>query len=82
MVLSSTLKGNRHGIGYQLHEQGRNGRIQKENRKTRSYLALSPLSWTFRLGGYINTNLSEESEDVVVPFHVFTISVITRDKEN
>ena len=80
-MLSSTPKCNHHGIKYQMHEQGRNSQIQKENRKTRSYLALSPLSWTFRLGGYINTNLSEESEDVVVPFHVFTISVITGDKE-
>ena len=44
MVLSSTPKRNRHGIRYQLHEQERNGPIQKENRRTRFYSVLLPLS--------------------------------------
>ena len=65
MVLSSTPKHNRYGVKYQLHDQGRNGRIQKK-RMTKPYLAFPPLSWTFRSGGYINTSLSEENEDAVV----------------
>ena len=44
MVLSSTPKCNCHGVGYQPHDQGRNGQIQKENKKTRSYLVFLPLS--------------------------------------
>ena len=81
MVLSSTLKCNHHGIGYQLHEQGRNGPIQKENRKTIFYSTLPPLSWTFRLGGYINTSLSREDEGVVMPFCALIIHVITKEQE-
>ena len=81
MVLSSTFKCNRHGIGYQLYEQKRNGQVEKENRRTRSYLAFPPLSWTFRSEGYINTNLFEEDEDVIMPLSVLTISVITEDKD-
>ena len=45
------------------------------------YLAFPPLSLTFRSGGYINAGLSRENEDVVVPFHAFTINVITKNKE-
>ena len=37
MVISSMPKRNCHGIGYQLHDQGRSGRIQKGNRMTRPY---------------------------------------------
>ena len=48
MVISSIPKQNFHGIGYQPYNQRRNGRIQKENRVTRPYLAFPPLSWTFR----------------------------------
>ena len=81
MVPSSTPKRNRYGVGYQLHDQRRNGRIQKENRMTRSYLAFPPLSWTFRLGGYINTSLSKKDEDKVAPFHALTINIITEDKK-
>ena len=81
IVLSSTPKRNRHGIGYQLHEQRKNGLIQKENRSTKFYSALSPLSWTFRSGGYINTSLSGEDEGVVMPFRTFTIHVIIEDKK-
>ena len=81
MVPSSTPKCNRYGVGYQLHDQKRNGRIQKENRMIRSYLAFPLLIWTFRSGGYINTSLSRENEDVVAPFHALTINVITEDKE-
>ena len=78
IVLSSTPKCNRHGIRYQLHDKGRNGRIQKENRRTRSYLAFPPLSWTFRSGGYINASLPRENEGVIAPFHAIIISVITK----
>ena len=48
---------------------------------TRSYLAFPPLSWTFRSRGYINTSLSEEDENVIVPFHALTINVIIEDKD-
>ena len=44
MVVSSILKRNKHGIGYQPYNQRRNGRIQKENRMTRTYFAFPPLS--------------------------------------
>ena len=81
MVLSSIPKYSRHGIGYQLHKQGRNGPIQKENRKTRFYSAFPLLSWTFRSGGYINASLSGEDEGVVMPFRALTIHVITEDQE-
>ena len=81
IVLSSIPKRNRHGVGYQLHNQGRNGRIQKENRRTRPYLAFPPLNWTFRSRGYINASLSKEDEGVIMPFLALTISVITEDKE-
>ena len=81
MVPSSTPKRNRYGVGYQLHDQRRNGRIQKENRMTRSYLVFPPLSWTFKSGGYINASPSEEDEDVVMPLRTLTISVITEDEE-
>ena len=47
---------------------------------TRPYLAFPPLSWTFRSRGYINTTPSGK-ENGVMPFHVLTISVITRDKK-
>ena len=50
MVLSSTTKHNLHGIGYQLHEQKRNGQIQKEKRRTKSYLAL-PLKLDLQIKG-------------------------------
>ena len=48
---------------------------------TRPYLAFPPLSWNFRSGGYINTSLSGENEDVVAPLHTLTINVIIDDKE-
>ena len=81
IMLSSIPKRNRHGIGYQLHDQRRNGRIQKENRRTRSYLAFPPFIWTFRSWGYINASPSGEDEGVVVPFRALTIHVITENKE-
>ena len=81
MVLSSTPKRNRHGTGYLLHEQRRNGPIQKENKRTRFYSTHSPLSWTFRLGGYINTSLFEKDKGVVMPFCAHTIHVIIEDQE-
>ena len=48
---------------------------------TKSCLAFPPLSWTFKSRGYVNTSLFGENEDVVAPFHAFTINVITEDKE-
>ena len=81
MVISSIPKQNCHGIGYQSYNQRRNGRIQKENRMTRPYLAFPPLSWTFRSGGYINTTPFGKKEGVVVPFRALTINVITKDEE-
>ena len=64
-----------------MHDQKRNGWIQKENRETISHLAFPPLSWTFRSGGYINARLSGEDEDVVMPLDALTISVITKDED-
>ena len=64
-----------------MHDQGRNGWIERENRMTRHYLDVLPLSLTFKLGGYINTSLPRENEGVVAPFHALIISVITKDKE-
>ena len=81
MVISSTPKWNCHGIKYQLYDQKGSGRIQKGNRMTRPYLAFSFLSLTFRSEGYINTTLFGKEEGVVVPFHAFSINVITGDKE-
>ena len=48
---------------------------------TRPYLAFPSLNLTFKSGGYINTSLSGEEEDVVAPFHTLTINIITKDKE-
>ena len=81
MVISSVPKQNCHGIGYQPYNQRRNGRVQKENRMTRPYLAFPLLSWTFRSGGYINTAPSGKEEDVGMPFRALTISVITGNEE-
>ena len=80
MVISSTPKQNCHGIGYQSYNQKRNGRIQKENKMTKPYVAFPLLSWTFRSGGYINTTPSKKEEGMGMPFRVLTISVITEDK--
>ena len=81
MVISSTPKRNCHAIGYQPYNQRRNGRVQKENKMTRPYLAFPPLSWTFRSGGYINTTPFGKEEGVVVPFRALTINVITKNEE-
>ena len=53
----------------------------KKNKRTKFYSALPSLSWTFRLGGYINTSLFEEDEGVVMPFCALIIHVITKDQE-
>ena len=81
MVLASTPKRNHHGVGYQLHDQKRNGWTQKENRETRSYLAFPLLNWTFKSGGYINASPFGEDEDMITPFRTLTINVITEDEE-
>ena len=83
MVISSAPKRNCYGIGYQLGGQRKNGWIgsQKGNKMVRSYSSVPFLSWTFRLGGYINASLFGEEKDVVAPFHTFTINVIIGNKE-
>ena len=81
VLVSSILKRDNHGIGYQQYNRRRNGRNQKENKVTRPYLAFPPLSWTFRSGGYMNITLSGKEEDVVMPFRALTISVIIRNEE-
>ena len=83
MVISSAPKHNRYGIGYWPDNQRRNGRIgsQKENRMVRSKLVFLPLDWTFRSGGYINSNQSGEDENLPTPFLALTINVITEDEE-
>ena len=83
MVMSSTPKCNRHGIGYQLGNQRRNSQrgSQKENKMVRSNLVSPPLNWTFRLGDYINFNQSKEYESLVTPFRTLTINVITKEEE-
>ena len=48
---------------------------------TRPYLAFPPLSWTFKLGGYIKTTSSRKEEGTDMPFRALTINVIARDKE-
>ena len=80
MVISSIPKQNCYGIRYQPYNQRRNGRIQKENKMTRPYVAFPPLSWTFKSGGYINTTPSGKEKDVVVPFRALTINVVTEDE--
>ena len=76
-------KRNRHDIGYQLGDQRRNGRMgsQKENRMVRSNLVFPPLNWTFRSGGYINSDMSGEDKDIATPFRTLTINVITKEEE-
>ena len=81
MLISSIPKQNCYGIRYQSYNQKRNGRIQKENRMTKPYVAFPLLSWTFRSGGYINTAPSGKEEDVGMPFRAFTISVVIEDEE-
>ena len=44
-------------------------------------MAFPSLSWTFRSGGYINTNLFREEEGVVMPFRALTIHDIIEDQE-
>ena len=48
---------------------------------TKSCLVFPLLSWTLRLGIYINASLFGENEDMVTPIHAFIINVITEDKE-
>ena len=81
MVISSIPKQNCYGIGYQPYNQRRNGRIQKENRMTKPYLAFPLLSWTFRSRGCINTTPSRKEEGMGMPFCALTISVVTKDEE-
>ena len=47
----------------------------------RSNLVFPPLNWTFRSRGYINSSLFREDNDIVAPFLVLTINVITKDEE-
>ena len=79
MVISSTPKCNRHGVGYQPGNQKRNGQMgsQKEDKMVRSNLVFPLLNWTFRSGGYINSSLFGEDENIATPFLALTINVIT-----
>ena len=81
MVISSIPKQNCYGIRYQSYNQKRNGRIQKENRMTKPYVAFPLLSWTFRSGGYINTTQSGKEEGIGMSFRALTIGVIIGDEE-
>ena len=47
----------------------------------RSKLVFPPLDWTFKSGGYINSNQSGEDENVATPLLTLTINVITKDEE-
>ena len=47
----------------------------------RSNLVFPPLNWTFRLGDYINSDLSGEDKDIATPLLALTINVITGDEE-
>ena len=83
MAISTALKHNRHGIGYQLGDQRKNSRMgsQKENGMVRPNLVFSLLNWTFKSGGYINSNLSREDEDIAISLLIITINVITEKEE-
>ena len=54
---------------------------QKENRIVRSNLVFPSLDWTFKSGGYINSNQSGEDENLATPLLALTINAITKDKE-
>ena len=54
---------------------------QKEDKTVRSNLIFPPLNWIFRSGGYINSSLSREDEDIVTPLLALTINVITKKEE-
>ena len=83
MVISSAPKRNRYGIGFQLEDQRKNGRMgsQKENRTVRSNLIFLPLDWTFRSGGYINFDLSEKDQNLVAHLLALTINEIKEDEK-
>ena len=83
MVISSGPKCNRHSIGYQPGNQRRNSQRgnQKEDRMVRSNLVFPSLNWTFKSGGYINSNQSREDKSLFTPFQTLTINVITEKKE-
>ena len=54
---------------------------QNEDRMVGSNLIFPPLNWTFRSGGYINSSLFGEDNDIVAPLLALTINVITEDEE-
>ena len=54
---------------------------QKEDKMVRSNLVSPLLNWTFRSGGYINSSLYGEDENIATPFFALTINVITEDGE-
>ena len=83
MVISSAPKRNCYSIGYQPSDQSRNDWMgsQKENRIVSSNLVFPPLDWTFRSGGYINSNQFGEDGNLATPLHALTINVITKDEE-
>ena len=54
---------------------------QNEDRMVGSNLIFPPLNWTFRSGGYINSSLFGEDEDIVTPLLALTINVIVEEEE-
>ena len=52
---------------------------QKENRMVRSNLIFPPLNWTFQSGGYNNSDLHREDENLTTPLLALTINAITED---
>ena len=78
-----TPKHDRHGLGYQPGNRGRNERMgrQKENGMASSNLIIPSIHQTFKSRGYINSNLSVEEKDVVAPFLTFTINTIVKNEE-
>ena len=81
-AVSMTPKHNRHGLGYQPNNQGRNEQIgrQKENRMADSRLIIPPIHQTFRSGGYINSSPFGEDKDIVAPFLTFMINATTKKR--
>ena len=54
---------------------------QREDKMVKSSLVFHPLNWTFRLGGYIKSDMSGEDKDIATPFRTLTINVITKEEE-
>ena len=82
-AISTMLKHDHHGLGYQFSDEGRKRQIkrQKGKRMASSKLIIPPIHQTFRFEGYINSSLFVNDEDVVTPLIALTINVIIEDEE-